>query len=154
MCLQVKKYIAASQDGSKQLPSLSDLDIVTIFTDIKHLQGIQTVAVEETLFPFIQNPISFATLNVEYITTFGKVVDEMDCLSDFEKDIDSGDDGKEEIFHDCEGIPYCLEGEKVIDAHMPIDEIVPITRNIAYIRCGVRLYMIIKRDGQWENSFI
>ena len=154
MCLQVKnRIVASSQDGSKALPSLSDLDIVATFTDFKHLQNIRTVAAEGNEFPFIQNPISNETLQL-CTCSFEKEVNENECLSDFVEDTNVEDDENGDIFHDCEVVPYCLEGERVISTHTSIDEIVPITQNIAYIRCGEDLYRVHKTGGQWKDSRI
>ena len=151
-CLFVKQsLVTPSHDGSKPFSALSDLDIVNIFTNFKHLKNIQSTAAEGTQGPFVHNPISFQKLEAD--CRFGEVVDENECLSDFDKDDSVIEGEKEDVFHDCEGIPYCLEGEQVMQMNCSIDEIVPITQNIAYIRSEEDLYRVRKTRGHWKKNF-
>ena len=128
-CLHYKQVRVSGTSESTSL--LPDLDIVAHFTNFKYLKDKLIDAVKECQYPFVYQPYSFEDLDVE--CSFGKVVEETDCLSDFAKDEDETDnDDTEESFYDCDGIPYCINGEQVNDKR--IEEIVPITRNTAYMR--------------------
>ena len=149
-CLHYKLVAMAynQPENTTPLPMLSDLDTVTLLTDFKHLKKLQSEAAKGVQCPFLLNPFTFEAAEIEF--GFGKVVEENECSSDFDNCMD--EDDAEEMFHDCEGVPYCLEGEQVADN--AIDEIVTVSRNIAYIRCKSDLYKIHKVDGQWKRSHI
>ena len=121
---QCLKYKQASMDSPlSDAESWSDLDIVALYTSFKHLKDMQLTIAKGTQYPSVNNPFSLEHFETD--CRFVKVVEENECMSDFDKDEDEKHDYTEEFFYDCEGIPYCIHGEQVIDNR--IEEIVPVT---------------------------